>query len=324
MDRETALLDYKEAVSEKISSFRSRMGEHVLEHAEDLEALVERAMELLGEKMEEQGKEYVCFMYFSLLKTDLLDRNYRVHLHGLDISWYMDNEPAEVYVDVKELFTPFDELWDELIQANQGFGVSVNDYDIRNLLFDELAVIDNMICQILRYRLRDWEKKGIFDPVIRSPYWILRWGEYRDQTEILVQTDRVEKEPGIWKAELLKTARRPENMVFSYWYKGTYENRTIKDMDMRFITFEDSSIKNVAFQNCNLEGSRFPGSRFVGCSFEGCNLWGADFRESAFEQTSFAGAELTAAVFPAESVPFLEISAEQLQVIRLDREVQKE
>ena len=54
--------------------------------------------------------------------------------------------------------------------------------------------------------------------------------------------------------------------------------------------------------------------------FEGCNLWGADFRECTFEQTSFAGAELTAAVFPAESVPFLEISAEQLQVIRLDRE----
>lgn len=195
MDRETALQNYREAVSRKIAAFRSHMGDSVLEHAEDWEAVVEKAMKLLGEQMEKQGKEYVCFLYFSLLKSDTINRNYRVQLHGLDMSWYMDKEPVEVYVDVKELLTPLDELWNELVCANQGYGVSVNEYDIQNLLFDELTIMDNMICQVLRYRLRDWEKKGIFEPVTRSPYWVLRWGEYRDQTEILVQTDRVEKDP---------------------------------------------------------------------------------------------------------------------------------
>lgn len=78
-------------------------------------------------------------------------------------------------------------------------------------------------------------------------------GEYRDQTEILVQTDRVEKDPGVWKTELSKAAREPEKMVFSYWYKGTYADRTIRDMDMRFITFEESTVQNIVFQNCNLK-----------------------------------------------------------------------
>lgn len=99
------------------------------------------------------------FLYFSLLKSDTINRNYRVQLHGLDMSWYMDKEPVEVYVDVKELLTPLDELWNELVCANQGYGVSVNEYDIQNLLFDELTIMDNMICQVLRYRLRDWEKR---------------------------------------------------------------------------------------------------------------------------------------------------------------------
>lgn len=320
MVREEALQNYKEAVRERILAFRSHMGEHILQHAEELEALVETAMKFLGTQMEKQGKEYVCFLYFSLLKTDLITRNYRIQLHGLDIGWYMDPEPAEVYVDAKKLFQPFDELWDDLIQANKGYGVFVNDYDILHILFDELTVADNIICQILRYRLRDWEKSGIFDPVPRAACWTVRWGEYRDYTEILVRTDRVEKSPDVWKEELSKAARKPETLVFSYWYKGTYGNRTIQDLDMRFTVFEDSTIENTVFQNCNLEGSRFPGSRLVGCSFADCNLWGADFRECTFEQTSFAEAELTAAVFPAESVPFLNISAEQLQVIRLDRE----
>ena len=154
MDRETALQNYREAVSRKIAAFRSHMGDSVLEHAEDWEAVVEKAMKLLGEQMEKQGKEYVCFLYFSLLKSDTINRNYRVQLHGLDMSWYMDKEPVEVYVDVKELLTPLDERWNELVCANQGYGVAVNEYDIQNQLFDELTIMDHMLCQVLRYRLR--------------------------------------------------------------------------------------------------------------------------------------------------------------------------
>ena len=39
MDRETALQNYREAVSRKIAAFRSHMGDSVLEHAEDWEAV---------------------------------------------------------------------------------------------------------------------------------------------------------------------------------------------------------------------------------------------------------------------------------------------
>ena len=38
MDRETALQNYREAVSRKIAAFRSHMGDSVLEHAEDWES----------------------------------------------------------------------------------------------------------------------------------------------------------------------------------------------------------------------------------------------------------------------------------------------
>ena len=44
MDRETALQNYREAVSRKIAAFRSHMGDSVLEHAEDWEAVVEKGV----------------------------------------------------------------------------------------------------------------------------------------------------------------------------------------------------------------------------------------------------------------------------------------
>lgn len=320
MDRETALQNYQEAVSGKIEEFRSRIGQYLLEHAEDLEKLVKTAADLLGEQMKKQEKEYVCFLYFCVLKSDLVQRKYRIQLHGLDMRWYMDEEPVEVYVDAEELLGPLAELWDDLDALNQGYGGNISNYDIQNLLFDELAVIDSTISSILRYSLRDWEEKHIFDSLTRSPYWVLRWGEYRDHSEILIQTDRVEKEIGVWKEQLSRAARKPETLVFSYWYKGSYESKTLQELDMRFITFDECTLHHMTFQNCNMEGSRFPKSKITDCSFAGCNLQGADFRNCNLEHVSFEGANLTAAVFPAESLPFLEISGEQLQVIRLDRE----
>lgn len=320
MDRETALKSYHEAVTGKISEFNNHLETSVIEHAETLEQLVKDAMNLLGDQMKKQEKEYVCFLYFSLLKTDFINRRYRFQLQGLDMRWYMDDEPLEIYVDAEKLFKPFNRLWEELTEESQGYGGVINSYDIQNILFEELSYLNSIICQILRYRLRDWEKKEIFASVIRSPYWVLKWGEYRDQSEILVQTDRVEKEVAVWKEQLAKAARKPETLVFSYWYKGIYKGKSPEALDMRFITFEEASLKNIMFQDCNMEGSRFIKCTLTDCTFQGCNLWGADFRGCSFEQTSFEGAELTAAIFPAESVPFLKISAEQLQVIRLERE----
>ena len=322
MDRETALQSYREAVSGKIADFRSNMEKHLLEHAEYLENMVKSGMDFLGEQMKKQEKEYVCFLYISVLKADLIAGKYRIFLHGLDMRWYLDEEPAEVYVDAEELFEPFERLRNALEDANSGYGGAVSSYDIQNLLFEELPLMDSMICQILRYRLRDWEEKGIFDKVVRSPYWLLKWGEYRDRAEFLIQTDRVEKSDSAWKEELKKAAHDPEKMVFSYWYKGKCQGKDPKNLDMRFSTFEDCVVQDVKFENCNMEGSRFPKSRINGCCFEGCNLSGADFRNCSFENTSFAGAELTLAIFPAESIPFLEISAEQLQAIQIYREEQ--
>lgn len=320
MDRETALQTYQDNVSERIKEFQSHIGDYILERAEALEAMVKTAMDLLGEQMKKQGKEYICFMYFSFLKADLINKNFRFMLQGLDMQWYLDEEPAQVYVDAGDLFEPLMELWSDLKDAGEGFGGAVNCYDIQNIIFDQLPYYDTTVSYILRYRLREWETKGILSNVVLSPYWLLKWGQYRDQTEYLIQTDRTEKEEVVWYSELAKAKHKPDKMIFSYWYKGTYEENELKELDLRFITFEKSTIKNIKFQDCNMEGSRFIKCSFTDCTFAGCNLCGADFRGCSFEHTSFDKAELTAATFPERSVPFLSISVEQLQVIRIDRE----
>ena len=320
MDRETALQDYQKKASNKITEFRNGITAYVIERAEVLEELVRTAAERLGEQMEKQGKESVSFLYFSILKTDFISRRHRIMLHGLNMQWYLDEDPVEVYVDAGDLFAPLIDLQNALTEDSQGYGGAINRYDIEHLLFDQLPVYDAAVSYILRWRLRDWEKKGIFDSVARTPYWLVKWGQYRDQTETLLQTDRTKKEASEWTEALAKVRHKPDTMIFSYWYQGTYQDCNPKETDMRFTTFEECEIKSMDFKDCNLEGSRFVKCTLTDCTFSGCNLCGADFGGCRFERTSFDGAELAAAVFPAESVPFLGISAEQLQVIGLARE----
>lgn len=317
MEREYALEQFQEAVKGRLEEYRDRIGEHLLKYGVYLEELVKTAMNRLGEEMRKEEKEYVCYLYLSFLKTDLIERRYRLYLHGLDIRWYLDEEPAEVYVDTEDLLEPLDQLWEELTEESRNYGGAVNKYDIQGLIFDELRVIDSTISQILRWRLRDWEEKMIFDEVVRTPYWILKWGEYRDQTEILVKADRTAKEASAWKKELKKALHKPETLIFGYWYQGTYKESCAAKLDMRFTVFEECRLKNMTFQSCNLEGSRFPKSSLENLSFENCNLKGADFTGCTLKDISFAGADLEEAIFPRDIIPFLGLEPEQFQVIRL-------
>lgn len=320
MEREQALQKFKDETAELISSFREQISRHLLERGDRLESMIFQAMNDLGERMKQQEKEYVSFLYISVLKVDVLNRNYRFFLQGMNHRWYLDEEPAEVYFSAEDLYDPLNELWDNLIEKTHWYMGAINSYDIQHIIFEEIKFIDSTIAQILRYRLCNWEEKKLFADVTLAPYWLLKWGEYRDQAEFILHTDRTEQEEGYWRQEIRKAIYKPEQLVFSYWYRGLYQDSELTELDLKFAVFEEARLENVQFNRCDMEGCRFTGSTLANCSFTGCNLWGADFTAVSFENVSFSGANLTGAILPADSVPFLNLEPEQLQAVLLRRE----
>lgn len=320
MERDDLIHKYHEEIADILEQYRVHMGNHLLEQADFLEEQVRKGMKALGEEMKLQKKEYVSFMYISVPKVDLIHRKYRFLLHAMNYLWYLDNESIEVYFEAGDLFRPFNEAWDKLNTISRDYLSVVNCYDVRNIMFKELQFIDHTISYILRYRLRDWEKKGIFTGVTLAPYWLLKWGDDRGEAAFILQTDRTVREEGTWKKEVRKARHNPETLAFSYWYQDEHKGSRLEEINMKFIVFEEAKLSDMVFYQCDMEGSRFTGTHLHNCSFENCNLWGADFTGSSFENVSFEGAALTGAVFPAESIPFLSLEPGQLQVIFLHRE----
>lgn len=320
MERDDLIHKYHGDITDILEQYRVQMGNHLLEQADFLEEQVGRGIKALGERMKLQKKEYVSFLYISVPRVDLIQRKYQFQLHAMNYLWYLDDESIEVYFESGNLFDPFNEVWDKLNEISRDYLGFVNCYDVQNIMFKELNFINHTISHILRYRLRDWEKKGIFTGVTLAPYWLLKWGDDRGEAEFILQTDRTVREKGTWKKEVKKARHNPETMAFSYWYQDEYKGSRLEEINMKFIVFEETKLSDMVFYQCDMEGSRFTRTHLHHCSFENCNLWGADFTGSSFEHVSFEGAVLNGAVFPAESIPFLNLEPGQLQVIYLHRE----
>lgn len=322
MERDDLIHKYHEEITDMLEPYRVHMGNHLLEQADFLEEQVGKGIKVLGEEMKQQKKEYVSFLYISVPRVDLIHRRYRFRLHAMNYLWYLDDASIEVYFEAGNLLNPFDEVWDKLNEISRDYLGFVNGYDVQKIMFQEMKFIDHTISHILRYRLRDWEKKGIFTGVTLSPYWLLKWGDDRGEAEFILQTDRTAREEGTWKKEVKKARHNPETLAFTYWYQDAYRGSRLEEINMKFIVFEEAKLHDMVFYQCDMEGSRFTRTHLQNCSFENCNLWGADFTGSSFEHVSFQGAVLTGAVFPAESIPFLNLEPGQLQVIFLHREGQ--
>ena len=320
MDRETALREFQSVTADRRESYRMQIALCLAKHKEELEEVIHEASRKLGQQMKALKKEYVSFLYGSVLKSDVIQNKYRFYFHAMTLQWYLDDEPAEAYVDADTILRPFVELRENLTDEVKKYNGKVNQYDIWKLLFEELSYLDAVIAGILRYQLQDWERKEIFSDLTLSPYWIFKWGEYRGQTQFVLATDRVPKEKGIWEEEIRKAKQDKEALVFSYWYQGEYEKSRLHKLDMRFSVFEQCRLTGICLEQCNMEGCRFPDSRISCASFEGSNLTGADFTRCEREQVSFTGTELTGTKFRSEQVPFLNLTPDQLQDAILVRE----
>ena len=317
MIRKEAWERYQEEIKGTIQAYREEMGRNLSGQAKEWEGIVADAVDRLREPVLKQRKMPLCYVHFSFLRVDLIRRDYRLLAQGMDERWYLDTEPAEAVTETRELLAPFDRLWDSLTGQSRKYAGYVNAYDIRSLMFEEKERIDRSIACLLRWGLRDWKERGLFAGVPFSREWILKWGEYWGDSEMLLHVDWRSKGMDAWKEAVRTAGRREDALVFGCWYKEELKGTELKGQDLRFSVFEKCSLKGIVFEGCNLEGSRFFGSRFEGCSFYGCCLTGADFSECVFENVSLAGAELAGAVFPAESVPFLHLDPRQLQKVML-------
>ncbi len=319
MTRQEALERFKLYSEALLQDYEVRFWEHLQKRKDKLERIILEGFSKLEEKVSQAGKAEIVHFQFSLLRIDLLQNKYTVLLQASDVDWYLDEDMLTITIDIGFLFEPLNSLGTQLLGESKKYVGKVNTYDVQEILSEKIMSASQLIAHSLRFILRDIEKHESFKAIPKADFWVIRWGEYRDQSEIILQVDRYEKTVEEWQVALKETEEQEDRFVCSYWYKLNLQGSEIKGKQLHFMGFEDSTLEKVDFEDSAFLGAHFRNCQLKDCSFKGTLLKYGDFRGTHFEDVDFSQADLTEAIFSEADVPYLHLSPKQLQVIHIER-----
>lgn len=278
----------------------------------ELRAVVLRLIEQAKKEWESSTREAAVYFYFSLLKVDILKHQYTLALQVMDDHWHLDQQAIELYDNLDFLFQPFDRLFEQLNNKRQIFIGKIDEYDIQGLMFDELTVYSSTIAHYLRYLLRDLELEG--------DYWVIRWGEYESDTEIIRQQDLQPKSAKEWKRSLLQSEESPQWLAGSYWYQLDIRNFDCHQKNVSFMYFNQCMLQDITFDQCDMIGARFDESQLDNCSFVSADLRDADFSRCRGKQLDFTNANVAGALFCAAVIEGSNLTEEQIRTVYVKEE----
>lgn len=318
MTREEAWLRFGEEQKQMEDQAKQAYWERLGEQAVELSELLKQVLVSLREEVKRLEKEKLMYVYFSLLRADLLNREYRVMVQAMDARWYLDTEPVNFTFAMDDFFSVLNPLWQQMLDGSRKYMGKVNSYDVHNRMQDLVMDCNRLLAHQLRFMLRDIEENEDFADIPKEEIWSVYWGEYRDQSEIIACVDRTVKDQRTWERMVRKTEDQPDALVSGCWYETGLRGCECRDKELCFTRFERCDLTAVSFDRSNLAGARFLNCRLTGCSFCGCNLRQTEFTDCTWENTVFTGADLTHAVFTEQGLPAHCLEPEQLQVILVD------
>ena len=319
MTRQEALIQFKLYAQEKLQNQRQAFWKHIENHQQELEAYLLESIKSLQEEITRGEKGDIAYFQFSLLRIDLLDKKYTLLLQAYDGMWYLDEAPIIITLNLDFIFEPLTLLGNQLLEESKKYVGKINRYDVNTIMAEEIFACNGLLAHQLRFLLKNIEEYPEFVAIPKATQWIIRWGEYKDESEIVLHRDRTSKNQNMWDEALEKSNEKEDHLVASYWYKASLEKSECGDKLLHFIGFEECKLNNIQFEKSGMLGAIFKNCLLKTCNFNGALLRQADFRGSQIEDVNFEEADLTGTIFSSEQIAYLHLSPEQLQNIFIER-----
>lgn len=310
--------EHKKWIEEKKEEFLQKMQESVFEISTTFQQLLKQSRE----ELEKKEKEAIMYCYISLLRNGLFENEYSLLLQWFDQQWYLDKEPVLIEGNLNFLFEDVSQVKEKLLLDSKQYLGKINCYDIEYLFQDIVMECNSYLAEQLRFLFRDIEENEDFKAIKKQEAWTIRYGEYRDQSEIIAHVDRTKKEQTEFKQKIksIQSGKEEQALACTYWYDMELTDVICQNIFMPFITFEQCTLRNVDFTNSMLKGARFLNCTLEHCVFKQGDLRQAEFRNCIWNETVFDGADVGYAIFVEQELPFAHLEAGQLQTILVERE----
>lgn len=253
--------------------------------AEDFKMSFQKICQQLGEQQSLQQKGPIAHITFSMLRTELLEKNPHYLVEATDEEWFFDLHPLLTTYDAGWAHHFLEQYIQELSLYSKTFMGAITQADMERIKLQDAHHFHQYVLSLARYALPD---------IIRCPEYLalerdvaveIRVGEFMDINEIVYSEDFASKdneEIKAWLEEKLEGEYPYE--VFSHLNlaDGNYS-----DLDIRYAFFQKTNLTNCRLRDCLLIGANFRESRLIGTDLSFSSIHEADFSNSQLQDANF-------------------------------------
>lgn len=315
MNRTEALDDFnKKIVNDLLLKYKREFKENFINNERKFALLLIDSIKKLNEKAiknREVIENYsIGVLQFEFLRSNLLNDNFKIHLHGYNNLWYLDEHSIYEEIDLKFIFSPFIDLKKELIEKSKIYLGKINIYDIQKIIFDAAFNSYMEISQTVREYLWDLDEEEWIQDILFSDFYIIKWGEYKGNSETVFAMDSREK-----KAEdIEKLKKEKKSFIYSVWRKSTLENIDLSKEDLLFINFKESSLKNSDFSESNIISGELKDTKIQSCDFSKAKVIGTTLAKSIIKESDFKDCDLRSSDFNNTMIEEVEFDNSDLSI----------
>lgn len=137
-------------------------------------------------RQQEQGeKGEICTIYFSFLRTSILENRAAYRLDAYDENWFLDRTECSVVWEADFIFAPLFRRMAELETVKSSYARKITSMDIERIKLMEAIKYHLLTVEFVRSMVPVLLECQGYCQMAKSPEICLFAGEFRDQAEVL-------------------------------------------------------------------------------------------------------------------------------------------
>lgn len=95
------------------------------------------------------------FIMYNLLRTRILQHQYKYIVVVYDKEWYLKDGVKVGELDVSFFYKHFDTLWQRLLNESRKYVMKISIVDVEKIVFDQLDYFHKYVVEMMRYSIID-------------------------------------------------------------------------------------------------------------------------------------------------------------------------
>ncbi|NSB17197.1 hypothetical protein [Clostridium beijerinckii] len=131
---------------------------------------------------EKELKGEIRYIYFSFLRTSLLESKGEWRIDLYDKKWFLDKEECSINIDFDLVYEPLFNHMSELLEKKKEYRRNINEVDIESIMLEEAGKYHYLVINIIEDMIESFLACSSYKEMKKKENIIIQAGEYMDST----------------------------------------------------------------------------------------------------------------------------------------------